>query len=368
VHYKIALALSLLAACGDNHASPGLDAPKPPAPDSALVDAPPPTPTVKMTKTKLVGDEAGGANTDPNLVNAWGIAFAPTGAIWVAANHTGKATVYSAAGVPAALVVSIPVPAGVTDDPAPTGQVFNGTAADFMGDKFILSTENGTVVGWQTGTTAAIRVDRSAAGANYKGLDILDAGVDGRVILGANFSLGTVSVWNKAYAPITLDGGAFVDPSLPAGYAPFNVMVSGTNVYVAYAMQDAEKHDDVSGPGIGAISVFDNTGKFVRRLVTGGDLNSPWAMAIAPADFPQAASGDLIVGNFGDGAIHAYDPTTGEKRANIVDATGAPLQIPFLWALTFGKDAPNESHLSLFYTAGPAGETHGALGRLDLAP
>jgi uncharacterized protein (TIGR03118 family) len=323
---------------------------------------------VRVTITDLVKDVASpGVTTDAQLVNPWGVAFAPTGAIWIADNHTGLATVYAGSGATIPLVVTIPPPPGGAGPAAPTGQVFNATATDFLGDAFILSTEDGTIVGWQAGTSAALRADHSASGAVYKGFDILDTGA-GRVICAANFSKGTVDVFDATYHATTLPGGNFTDPSPMAGFAPFNVLVDGTTVYVAYAKQDDQMHDDMSGPGNGAINVFDNTGKFVRRLITGGVLNSPWAMALAPADYPTIG-GSLLVGNFGDGRISAIDIATGSLRLQLDDkATGAPLGIPGLWALRFGHDQTGESHQQIFFTAGPVMESHGVLGRLDLAP
>jgi uncharacterized protein (TIGR03118 family) len=336
------------------------------AADMPPIDSPPPPLSARVTLTSLVEDVASpGVSTDPNLINPWGVAFSSVGALWVADNGTGLATVYDGTGATLPLTVTIPAPAGDTDPATPSGQVFNATATDFLGDMFILSTEDGTIAGWQTGATAVLRADNSASGAVYKGLDILDTGA-GRVIVAANFSKGSVDVFDASYHAIALSGGSFVDPSPVAGFAPFNVLVDGGNIYVGYAKQDAEMHDDVSGPGNGAVDVFDKTGAFVRRLITGGVLDSPWALTIAPADYP-AIGGDLLVGNFGDGRISAIDPTTGAVVTQLEDALGAPLTIPGLWALRFGDDQTAASHLQLFFSAGPGGESHGVLGKLDVA-
>jgi uncharacterized protein (TIGR03118 family) len=382
-------ALGLAAACssddstsgtpapttGDSSTTPGADTSIPPSTldssmstDSpiAVVDA---GVSVKVKRTDLVVDQAdsglAGAIVDPNLVNPWGLAIGPTGVAWISDNHSSNATLYSATGAVQALVVAVPGPGGVGMG-APTGQVFNATAADFSGDKFIIATEDGTIAGWQAGATAVIRADKSATSAVYKGFDILNTGT-ARIIVAANFNAGTVDVFDATYASITLAGG-FTDPSPMVGFAPFNVLASGTNVLVAYAKQDADKMDDVAGVGNGYINVFDKTGTFVRRLVTGGSLNSPWAMAMVPNGF-STIGGDLMVGNFGDGRINVFDATTGASIGRLTDATGTTaLQIEGLWALTFGADLPGEAHTQIFFTAGPGAESHGIFGRIDLAP
>jgi uncharacterized protein (TIGR03118 family) len=333
--------------------------------DYQVINPPPTPPGARVQLTNLVENvPASGVAADTNLINPWGLALSSTGALWVADNHTGLATVYDGTGATIPLTVTIPAPTGAMDVAAPTGQVFNSVSADFMADLFILATEDGTVAGWQAGTTATLRADNSASGAVYKGLDILDTGA-GRVILAANFSSGTVDVFDTSYHAITLPGGSFVDPNPIAGFAPFNVLVAGNSVYVAYAKQDSAMHDDASGPGNGAIDVFDNTGNFVRRLLTGGALDSPWGLAIASADYP-VIGGDLLVGNFGDGRISAID-TSGVLQTQLEDEQGNPLTIPGLWALRFGDDQAAESHLQIFFSAGPEGELGGVLGRLDVA-
>jgi uncharacterized protein (TIGR03118 family) len=326
--------------------------------------APTTPPAARVTLTNLVENTpASGVAADTNLINPWGIAFSSTGALWVADNHTGLATVYDGTGATIPLTVTIPTPSSAADIAAPTGQVFNSVSADFAGDVFILATEDGTIAGWQNGTNATLRADSSSSGAVYKGLDILDTGA-GRVIVAANFSNGTVDVFDTSYHATALRG-SFVDPDPIPGFAPFNVFVAGDSVYVAYAKQDAAKHDDESGPRNGAIDVFDNTGTFVRRLITGGALDSPWGMAIAPADYP-VIGGDLLVGNFGDGTINGVDTTSGVLRAQLEDELGATLGIPGLWALRFGDDQAGESHEQIFFSAGPEGELGGVLGRLDV--
>jgi len=348
---RLFLCFAALAGCAS------IDPPPAPAPA-------PPTARVKLTN--LVEDVASpGVSADSHLVNPWGIAFSSTGALWVADNHTGLATVYDGTGATIPLTVTIPTPANDVDLAAPTGQVFNSIANDFVGDTFILSTEDGTIAGWQSGTAAVLRADNSANGSVYKGLEMLDTGA-GRVLSAANFSKGTVDVFDTSYQPITLPGGDFIDPNPLPGFAPFNVLVAGDRVYVAYAKQDAALHDDISGHGNGAINVFDKTGNFVSRLVTGETLDSPWGLAIAPTDYP-VIGGDLLVGNFGDGRISAIDPLSGVLKTQLEDEQGSPLVIPGLWALRFGADQTAESHTQIFFTAGPNGESAGVLGRLDVA-
>jgi uncharacterized protein (TIGR03118 family) len=323
---------------------------------------------LRVTRTDLVVDESdggdAGALVDPSLVDPWGFAFTPAGVVWVADNGPGVLTPYSAVGAPSGTAISIPGPGGAGQG-APSGEIFNATPGDFDGDTLVLSTEDGTIAGWQSGTTAVLRVDESANDAVFKGVDVLDSPA-GRVLVVANFHAGTVEVFDASYAPVTLPGGAFVDLGVTAGFAPFNVLVSGASVFIAYAKQDAMQHDDAAGPGNGLIDVFDASGKFLRRLVTGGELNSPWGLALAPADYSSLA-GALLVGNFGDGTVLAFDPATGQLRGRFVDASGAPFSIDGLWGFRFGQDQPMESHTQLFFTAGPGDESRGVFGRISLA-
>jgi uncharacterized protein (TIGR03118 family) len=322
--------------------------------------------TVKLKETDLTADGTNAANQDANLVNAWGLAFNPMGFVWISDNHSGKATVYDATGKPLALVVTVPTPAGGTPPSAPTGQVFNGVTTDFKGDLFIFSTEDGTVSGWSSGTTATLRVDHSAAGTVYKGLAILANNGVSR-IYATDFHGGKVEVFDSGYAPVTLAANAFSDPGVPAGFAPFGIQAVGTQLVVTYAKQDAAMHDDVASPGNGYVSLFDFGGALVKHLVSQGALNSPWGVAMAPASF-GAASGMLLVGNFGDGKINAFDPTSGQLVAAVTDGNGSPLKIDGLWAIEFGPGAAAEATNQLFFTAGPGGEAHGLFGRLDLIP
>jgi uncharacterized protein (TIGR03118 family) len=321
--------------------------------------------TIGYIQQNLVSDLPGvAAHTDPNLVNPWGLTFSATSPIWVSDNGTGLSTLYNGAGVAQALVVT--VPSGTTDPGAPTGVVFNGGAL-FKGDRFIFATENGTIDGWQTGTTAA--VEASTPDAVYKGLAFGNVGAATN-LYAANFSAGKVDVFNSAYAPTTVTG-SFTDPSLPAGYAPFNIVDLGNLLYVTYALQDDAKKDDVAGAGHGSVDIYTTNGVLVQRLVSGGALNSPWGMAQAPAGFGPLG-GDLLIGNFGDGTINAFNPSTGAFLGTLNDTSGNPIVNQGLWGLAFGNGSQGTSTGTLYFTAGISGpdavEDHGLFGSLSDAP
>jgi uncharacterized protein (TIGR03118 family) len=347
----------------------------------------------KVTQTNLFADtaDAGAPNVDPNLLNSWGLAFNPTGIAWVADNHAGVLTLYKAnQATPVPLVVQVPLPDGgggalypALDSgmlSAPTGQIFNasaavpdaGTTGNFMGDFFIVAAEDGTISGWNPSLTdmtkAALRVDKSSAGAVYKGLAILPSSP--QVLVAADFHNGVIDAFDTNYAPIAAVTGKWKDTTVPAGFAPFNIVVSGTNVFVAYAKQNAMMHDDVAGVGNGAISVFDFTGTLVKSLIPQSStsvLNSPWGMAVVAAGgWGSVPAGTLLVGNFGDGGIHAYNPTSGALVGTLVDSTGADLHIKGLWSIIFGPNAPDAgaNPNQLFFTAGPNMEDNGLFGFL----
>jgi uncharacterized protein (TIGR03118 family) len=320
----------------------------------------------------LVSDLPGVAQfMDPDLVNPWGMASSSMSPIWVSDNGTGLATLYNGAGVKQGLVVTIlPAagsPAGTVA--APTGQVFNPTS-DFAAARFIFATEDGTISTFTGSTTTFRAVDNSFSGAIYKGL-ALAANASGNFLYAANFHSGNIDVFDKDFKPATLSG-RFTDPSLPAGYAPFNIQEIGGKLYVTYAQQDAAKEDDEPGPGNGFLDVFDTNGVLERRLVSRGPLNSPWGLALAPANFGEL-SNDLLVGNFGDGRINAFDPTTGALLGPLDDPSGTPITIEGLWGLRFGNGGRGGAPNQLFFTAGIAGpapgeiEDHGLFGDLTIA-
>ncbi len=329
-------------------------------------------------QTNLVSDVPGlAAHTDPNLVNAWGITSSPTSPFWVADNGTGVSTLYNGAGTPVSLVVTVPPPAGSPPGTtsAPTGTTFNGTS-DFVVTgsgsgpaRFIFATEDGTISGWNPAanpTQAILKVDNSASGAVYKGL-ALGSTASGNFLYTTNFHAGTVDVFGNHFAPVTLGAGAFTDPALPAGFAPFGIANIGGQLYVTYAKQDADGHDDVAGRGNGFVDVFDTSGTLVRRLASGKPLNSPWGLAVAPSTWGRVA-GDLLVGNFGDGAINVFDLASGDWRGGLKADTGGPLQIDGLWGLRVGNGGNGGDPNKVFFTAGPDGESHGLFGSLTQSP
>ncbi|HEY7303467.1 MAG TPA: TIGR03118 family protein [Bryobacteraceae bacterium] len=322
-------------------------------------------------QTNLVSDLPNMAlHQDADLVNPWGIVASPAppagfgSPFWINDNGKGLATIYDGTGTKQGLIVTIP-PAGAA---APTGIVFNGTGG-FAGSHFIFATEDGTIAAWTSGTSAALMGPGGATGSVYKGLALGNNG-SGDLLYAANFGLGRVDVFNSTFASTTVSGG-FTDPNLPAGYAPFNIQNLNGKLYVTYALQDAAHKDDVAGAGHGFIDVFDFNGTMLQRLVSDGNLNSPWGLAIAPSTF-GAFGGDLLVGNFGNGWINAYDANTGALRGTLNDTAGNPLVIQGLWGLAFGNGFHSQGANTLFFTAGIAGpdnlEDHGLFGSLDATP
>jgi len=322
-------------------------------------------------ETDLVSNIPGRAqHLDLNLVNPWGISASATSPMWVSDNGTGVTTLYRGDGVKVPLTVVIP-PAGASASATgtPTGTIFNANGGAFRGDRFIFATEDGAIFGWQPayGTTAVIGKDNSSSGAVYKGLAI-----DGSAsphLYAANFHAGTVDVFDSGYSQVAL-AGAFTDPKIPANYAPFNVQNLGGVLYVTYAMQNAERHDDFAGRGHGFVDAFDVNGNLLARLVSHGRLDSPWGLAIAPASFGELA-GDLLVGNFGDGHINAYTLDKGNFRAELLDvATGDPITIEGLWALRVGNGgggANGGDPNAIYFTAGINGEHDGLFGTVTSA-
>jgi len=311
----------------------------------------------------LVSDQPGVAQlTDPSLVNAWGMSRGPNTPVWVSDNGADVTTLYNGAvgnpESPVAKVLTVSIPGG-----APTGQVFNDTTAFLMpgtatAARFIFIGEDGELSAWAGGPAATLVGHTD--GAVYKGLALAHS-PSGPMLLAANFHDNRIDVFDGTFAPVP-GTGMFRDPTLPAGYAPFNVAELGGQVFVTYARQDADGEDDVAGPAHGFVDVYTTSGAWVRRLVTHGVLNSPWGMAIAPAGFGQF-SGELLIGNFGDGRIHAVDPGTGEVQGILRGTSGKPLAIDGLWGLMVG-DAAAGGTSSVWFSAGPDDEAHGLLGVL----
>ena len=333
---------------------------------AAATVATPTTPVHGYVQTNLVSDQTGQALvTDPNLVNPWGLSNAPTSPLWVSDNGADVSTLYSAAdgATPAIVPLVVSIPGG-----APTGQVFNSTAQFWLpgGNPalFIFAGENGMISAWNKDQGTAAVLVASTKNAVYKGLAIQPFPSFPR-LLAANFNSGRIDVFGKAFHRVNLGPSAFWDPAMPKGYAPFNVAVVGSRVFVSYAKQDSMKHDDVAGAGHGFIDVYSADGMLLSRFAKRGVLNSPWGLTIAPAGF-GAFAGDLLVGNFGDGRIHAYNPWSGHLDGTLRDSSGAPIWIEGLWALMPGNgtSAPADQ---VWFSAGPGGEAHGLLGLLRSA-
>jgi uncharacterized protein (TIGR03118 family) len=303
---------------------------------------------------------------DANLVNAWGLAFNPQGFAWVANAGTGTSTLYDGNGVPQSLVVTL-------NQGDPSGIVFNGSTAFSITENglsqaapFVFATLQGQISAWAPNVDAThsfMIVDDSAAGDSFTGLAITTGSTN--MLYAADFHHAAVVTLDGTFAPATTTGG-FVDPTLPAGYAPFGIQQIGGKIYVAYAQQDANQQRNVAGAGLGLVDVFDLQGTLISHLVaTGGALNSPWGLAMAPTNFGKF-SNMLLVGNFGDGKINVFDPTTGAMQGTLSNNDGTPIVTPGLWALQFGNDLNSQPSNTLFYTAGPAAEAHGLYGRIDM--
>jgi uncharacterized protein (TIGR03118 family) len=317
---------------------------------------------------------------DPNLVNPWGIVASAAGPFWIGNNGTGTSTIYSTNGTPSSLIVSIPAPTMPTGG-AVSGVISNSTTAFTVTSggttksaSFIFCTEDGTISGWSpsvSAKSAVLAVNQSASNSVFKGC-VVGGTPAAPVLYVTDFHNGVVDMFDGSFHPI-VNQTAFVDASIPTGYAPFGISILGSSVYVAYAKQDAAKHDDVAGPGNGYIDVFNASGALVTRLVSQGVLNSPWAMVIAPATFGQFG-GDLLVGNFGDGAINAFDPQKGTPLGALQDNTGNALPITGLWGLLFGNGGNGGDPATLYFTAGIAGpygeapESHGLFGSIQAVP
>jgi uncharacterized protein (TIGR03118 family) len=358
-------------------------------------------PPNRYVVTNLTSDLPGVApNTDPVLQNAWGVAFTPGASpFWIADNATGCSTLYDGAGVPqplppsSPLRVKIPLPGGSVPatacqmvDPnnpnppmnaAPTGLVWNPTSTFLVPNTtsaatFIWDTEDGTIAAWTGGLTppdqAVLAVDNSP-GAVYKGL-VFGTNVHGVFLFAANFRAGTIDVFAangsagfRAATSQEIDGD-FTDPDIPAGFAPFGIQNINGDLFVTYAKQDAQKHDDVAGPGNGFVDVFDTDGHLLQRFASRGQLNSPWGVARASFAFGRF-SGDILVGNFGDGRIHAFD-SAGQFRGTLRDVNNKPIAIDGLWTLTLGGGR-NSSSDTLYFTAGPNDEKDGLFGTITPA-
>jgi len=342
---------------------------------------------------------------DPNLVNPWGVGESAASPFWVSDNGSGKSTLYNTAGIPQPLIVSIPAP----DDPqgsggAPTGLVFNLAQADgafkikgvnaagsptMAPAVFLFAAEDGTILGWNSGVNPAgfaagtagrharIAVNHSAIPdvanhAVYKGLAIARDSSGAAFLYATNFRSGKVEVYDGSFAPApTFPADAFTDPKLPRGYAPFNVVPVNVNnfteLFVTYAVQDADKEDDVAGQSHGIVDTFDTSGHLLARFAQHGQLNSPWGVTRAPDSFGEFG-GALLIGNFGNGHINAFDPVTGEFLGKVRNPHGQAIVIEGLWTILFGNGGNGGDPKTLYFTAGPNDEADGLFGSLTPQP
>jgi uncharacterized protein (TIGR03118 family) len=364
---------------------------------------------VSVLQTDLVVDSATtdpshttpSTTIDPVLINPWGVSFAGGSPFWVSDNNSGFATLYnSAGGKISPPSPAIPISNGMAFDNAnggpeagttgtPTGQVASGafTIPGHGASAFIFATEGGTIAAWNGGigggnanNPAVTVVDNSNhtdSGAVYKGL-AADTVNGSSFLLAANFRGGTIDIFDQNFGKLSSipGGGAFVDPNLPAGYAPFNVAVLNGKVYVTYALQDpaSGNHDDKAGLGNGIVDVYSTNGTGLQRLISngntnlfGGALDSPWGLAIAPSSF-GSLGGDLLVGNFGNGWINAFNPTTGNFDGFLATPTGAPVVNRDLWTITPGGSGNDGNPNTLYFTAGGLDESQGIFGSLTAVP
>ena len=338
----------------------------------------PPAESSAYAITNLVSDGAVPADSvDKDLKNPWGIAFDPLGPTWLSDNGTNLSTLYVDLGIKFPITVSIP--AGSSGPAGPTGIVYNASLGEFIIGKagaigpaqFIYAGEGGTIAAWSQLTLgnldmgAETMVDNGPAGAVYTGLALAKNG-SADFLYAADFHNARIDVFDKGFKPATSAGG-FTDPALPAGYAPFGIQAVGDQLYVTYAPQQGpENQQEMVGAGLGLVDLFGADGTLVRRVASGGVLNAPWGIAMAPADFGQFSK-DLLIGNFGDGTINAFDPATGQFIDSLRDAGGKPLSIPGLWGIAFGNSLLSVSNW-LYFSAGINDEADGLYGRIVASP
>ena len=323
----------------------------------------------EFQQTNLISDIPGVARiTDPNLKNPWGQAFDPL-SDWFSDNNGNVSTFYTGGvngSIPSKVPLTVSIPGG-----APTGIVNNTTSGFVVNNAkgsapadFIFDSESGVLSAWSGAVSgAAAQSEFTDNRAVYKGLAIASTGGN-TFLYAADFSEGTVDVFNDQFQKVSMPG-AFHDSQIPSGFAPFNIQELNGDLYVTYAKQDPNKQNNVAGAGLGFVDVYDNSGNLLTRLISGGDLNAPWGLAIAPAGWGDFG-GDLIVGNFGDGAIDVYDPNTGAELGPLTNTDGNPIVINGLWGLRFGNGTfgtPND----LVFSAGIGDESHGLVGEITPA-
>lgn len=355
---------------------------------AGLVAAPPGgayASSTRYVQTNLLSNDQSEYHTpheDTTLLNPWGIAFFPGGPFWINNNGIGFSSLYNGdgtgqGGADPAPWIDIPLPTDVNPPPpaAPTGIVTNSSFSfklhiNSLPALFIFATEDGTISAWNVPIglfgSAELEVDNSkkqcsnrAVGAVYKGL-ASGVNTDGVFIYATNFRCATVDVFGGNFKPATLSG-KFLDPKIPAGFAPFGIANIRGNLVVTYAKQDRNKHDDVAGPHNGFVDIFDTNGRLIERFASGGRLNSPWGIAEAPFNFGMF-SNDLLIGNFGDGRINAFT-SNGSFQGQLMNPSNHPIAIDGLWSLAFGGGS-RSSPSTLYFTAGPEGEADGLVGML----
>lgn len=337
-----------------------------------------------FAQTNLVADKAsfGAKLVDPNLHNPWGLAAGPGNPIWVSDNNSGVATVYSGGigGGSVSLDLTVPVPGA-----NPTGQVYNPTTGFKVGGasgspaNFIVSTDSigatqspGEIAAWDGGSAFVVEDSPTGgpggttpANAVFKGIALSPTSKSGPLLYAADVANATIDIFNKKFQPVS-NAGKFVDPALPAGYAPFNIQLLAGNLYVTYGKQNAKKTNVVPGAGFGVVDEYSVNGKLIAHLVSNGKkspLNEPWGIVIAPAKFGPFG-GDLLVGNLGNGWINAFNPTTGAYIGPLDGTSGFPININGLWGLTIGNSAFGGAS-SLVFSAGSNGYSDGLLGVLN---
>jgi uncharacterized protein (TIGR03118 family) len=354
---------------------------------------PPPAASAFTAKLLVSNTAVGFATVDPHLVNAWGIVFAPGDPVWTTnngdGNGNGSSTLYDGNGAiqGGPLVVTFGTAGGGTFHP--TGIVYNGSSQDFVVTPadgsaakpalFLYDGEDGMIAGWPATSSAVAVVEYHVAADNnvYKGLAIANNGT-ANFLYAADFHNNKIDVFDTHFKKQAPSGSSFTftDSTLPSGYSVFGIQaIQGsdgkTQIYVAYA-PSGNGHDNGAGKGMGVVDVYDTNGQFLKQLIpadtTNGKLNAPWGLALAPSAGFGTFSNKLLVSNFGDGAINAYDPSTGSFVGTLSDSTGAAITLDGLWGIAFGNDAASQPSTTLFYAAGPKGESGGAYGRIDLNP
>jgi uncharacterized protein (TIGR03118 family) len=328
-------------------------------------------------RTGLVTDVAGVAGAavtiDPTLVDPWGLAFQPGGAFWVNDRGTGVATLYGGDGSKVNSTFTIPNPTGNTAFAGPTGMIWNPTAKSFvvpgtqLTSVFVFATLEGTIAAWAPNlpvapTVAVTAANNSKAGAVYTSL-AFGVNQEGNFLYAANVNSGHIDVFDATFQPANAKlRGNFVDPALPAGFVPFGIQPIDGNLAVTYALQNPQKNFIVPTAGAGFVDIFDTNGQLLRRLASGGPLNAPWGVTRAPDGF-GGTSGQILVGNFGDGHILAYNET-GDVVHALVDGQRQQITIPGLWSLHFGGGSISDPR-ALYFTAGVGQGQHGLFGALS---